>query len=85
MEENTILLITVVALINVLSFTIGAKIGQKVVRGEKIEMPKLNPMEVYKEHQERKEVEREKDKIETIMRNIEKYDGTAKGQEDVPK
>ena len=84
MTEETILLITVVALINVLSFTIGAKIGQKIVRGEKIEMPKLNPMEVYREHQERKEVEREKDKIETIMRNIEKYDGTAKGQEDVP-
>lgn len=84
MNTDTILLITVVALINVLSFTIGAKIGQKVVKGEKIEMPKLNPMEVYREHQEKKEVEREKDKIETIMRNIEKYDGTAKGQEDVP-
>lgn len=84
MTEETILLITVVALINVLSFTIGAKIGQKVVRGEKIEMPKLSPMEIYREHQEKKEVEREKDKLETIMRNIEKYDGTAKGQEDVP-
>ena len=84
MDENTILLITVVAIINVLSFTIGAKIGQKVVRGEKIELPKVNPMEAYRELQEKKEVEREKDKLETIMRNIEKYDGTAKGQEDVP-
>lgn len=84
MEENTILLITVVALINMLSFTIGAKIGQKIVKGEKIELPKVNPMEAYREHQERKEVEKEKDKLETIMRNIEKYDGTAKGQEDVP-
>lgn len=84
MEENTILLITVVALINVLSFTIGARIGQKVVKGEKIELPKVNPMEAYRELQEKKEVEKEKDKIETIMRNIEKYDGTAKGQEDVP-
>ena len=82
--EDTILLITVVALINVLSFTIGAKIGQKVVKGEKIELPKVNPMEAYRELQEKKEVEKEKDKLETIMRNIEKYDGTAKGQEDVP-
>lgn len=83
--EDTILLIVAVALINVLSFTIGAKIGQKVVKGEKIELPKVNPMEVYREHQEKKAVAEELDKIETIMRNIERYDGTEAGQEDVPK
>ena len=82
---DTILLIVAVALINVLSFTIGAKIGQKVVKGEKIELPKVNPMEVYREHQEKKALVEELDKIETIMRNIERYDGTEAGQEDVPK
>ena len=82
---DTILLIVAVALINVLSFTIGAKIGQKVVKGEKIELPKVNPMEVYREHQEKKVLAEELDKIETIMRNIERYDGTEAGQEDVPK
>ena len=81
---DTMLFIALMALINVMSFTIGAKIGQKVVKGEKIELPKVNPMQVYREHQEKKEVERENNKLETIMRNIEKYDGTAKGQEDVP-
>ena len=85
MEENTILLITVVALINVLSFTIGAKVGQKVVKGEKVELPKVNPMEIYKERQDKRAAEEEKNKLETIMRNIERYDGTAAGQEDVPK
>ena len=68
-----------------MSFTIGAKIGQKVVKGEKIELPKVNPMEVYREHQEKKALAEELDKIETIMRNIERYDGTEAGQEDVPK
>ena len=82
---DTILLIVAVALINVLSFTIGAKIGHKVVKGEKIELPKVNPMEVYREHQEKKALAEELDKIETIMRNIERYDGTEAGQEDVPK
>lgn len=82
---DTILLIVAVALINVLSFTIGAKIGQKVVKGEKIELPKVNPMEAYREHQEKKALAEELDKIETIMRNIERYDGTEAGQEDVPK
>lgn len=82
---DTILLIISMALINVLSFTIGAKVGQKVVKGEKIELPKVNPMEVYKEHQEKKKAEEEITKLDTIMRNIERYDGTAAGQEDVPK
>ena len=85
MTTDTILLITVVALINVLSFTIGAKVGQKVVKGEKVELPKVNPMEIYRERQDKKVAEEEKNKLETIMRNIERYDGTAAGQEDVPK
>lgn len=70
--------------LNVTCFLIGAIVGQKVVKGEKIELPKVNPMQAYREHQERKAVEEEKNKIETIMRNIERYDGTAAGQEDVP-
>lgn len=85
MEENTILLITVVALINVLSFVAGAKIGQKVVKGERIELPKINPMEAYREHQAKKEVEKEQERLDIILSNIEKYDGTDRGQEDVPK
>ena len=79
-----LLTIVAISLLNIICFVIGAKVGQKVVKGEKIELPKLNPMEVYREHQEKKEVEKEKDKLETILRNIERYDGTANHQEDVP-
>jgi hypothetical protein len=76
--------VALVTFLNVSCFIIGARVGQKVVKGEKIELPKLNPMEIYKEHQEKKEVEKEKDKLETILRNLERYDGTANNQEDVP-
>lgn len=76
--------IAVITGLNVICFLIGAMVGQKVVKGEKIELPKVNPMEIYKQHQEKKAAEQEKDKLETIMRNIERYDGTAAGQEDVP-
>ena len=31
------------------------------------------------------EQKEEQNKIEAIMRNIEKYDGTSKGQEDIPR
>ena len=81
---DTMLFIALISLINVISFTIGAKIGQKVVKGEKIELPKVNPMEVYRVAQEKKEIEKQREKREIILSNIEKYDGTDKGQEDVP-
>ena len=79
-----LIVMALITILNVSCFLIGAMVGQKVVKGEKIELPKLNPMEIYKEHQEKKEVEKEKDKLETILRNLEKYDGTGNNQEDVP-
>ena len=81
---DTMLFIALISLINVISFTIGAKVGQKVVKGEKIELPKVNPMEVYRVNQEKREAEKKREKMDIILSNIEKYDGTDKGQEDVP-
>jgi hypothetical protein len=64
-------------------FLIGAKVGQKVSNGEPVELPSVNPIKAIKEHKEQKEAEIEADKLDTILRNIERYDGTSKGQEDV--
>jgi hypothetical protein len=75
----------IITALNVTCFLVGAMVGQKVVKGEKIELPKVNPMDIYKEHQSKKAAEQELNKLDTIMRNIERYDGTAAGQEDVPK
>jgi hypothetical protein len=68
---------------NMLCFLIGARVGQKVVKGEEVELPKINPMEVYREQQERREAQREIDRIDMILRNIDNYDGTPNGQEEV--
>ena len=84
---ETIILIISIGIINILCFFIGAKVGQKVVKGEEIKAPdisKLNPMNIQKKREEKYEVEKEKSKLETILRNIERYDGTDTGQEDVP-
>lgn len=70
---------------NLACFLSGAKIGQKVSKGEPIETPNLDPFKAYREHQERKETEREQNRIDTIMENIEKYDGTSYGQKEVPR
>ena len=68
---------------NIVCVIIGAKIGQKAVKGEPIELPSLNPMKAYRELQDRKQAEREADRLDTILQNIETYDGTSAGQKDV--
>jgi hypothetical protein len=83
---ETILLILVVSTFNIMCFFIGAKITQRVSKGEEIKAPdlnKLNPMTIYREHEEKKEAEKEKNKLEAILKNIERYDGTESGQEDI--
>jgi hypothetical protein len=76
-------LLAIASLTNIACFVIGAKVGQKVVKGEPIETPTVNPMDVYRKHQAQKEAETEKNKIDTILRNIDSYNGTDYGQEDV--
>lgn len=78
-----IIMLLVMGGINALTFAIGAKIGQAVVKGEKVEMPSLNPFEAYRKHEAKREAEKEQEKFDTIMQNIECYDGTGKGQKDV--
>ena len=80
-----ILSIAIVGTLNIVCFFIGAKVGQTVAKGEKIETPTLNPMKAIREHQDKKESEREQDRINTILQNIDSYDGTPHGQKDVPR
>lgn len=77
------LTISIIGALNIACFFIGAKIGQMVVKGKEIEFPNINPLEQYRQHQDRKQAEEEKNKLDTILRNIERYDGTSIGQEDV--
>jgi hypothetical protein len=69
---------------NLICVAIGLKLGVALSKGETI-----NPIEIYKEQKVRAEAKREakeeQNKIETILRNIENYDGTGFGQMDVPR
>ena len=78
-----VLVLALFSLSNILCFLIGARTGQRVTKGEEVELPKVNPVEIIREHQEKREAERERDKFEKIMQNIDNYDGTSYGQEDV--
>lgn len=79
-----IVLIIAVGAMNIICFLTGAKLGQTVSKGEEIKLPTINPMDAHREREAKKEAQMEQDRINTIMRNIEGYDGTGRGQEDVP-
>jgi hypothetical protein len=72
---------------NLVCVIIGLKIGLALNKGESFSLP--NPIKEYAEQQAKrqakKEAKAEQDKIETILKNIENYDGTGFGQMDVPR
>ena len=78
-----ILLLLVAGTINIFCFFIGAKVGQTVAKGERIELPNINLIEAIQREENRREADDKQEKLAVIMRNIERYDGTSIGQEDV--
>lgn len=70
---------------NIVCFWLGAYIGAKVDKGEKIEIP--NPIKAttkaIQDHKAKVAEDEQLKKLETIIDNIEKYDGTPNGQKDV--
>ena len=78
-----ILLVVTVGALCIGCFLIGAKVGQTVSKGETIELPSVNPLEAYRKHEAKKEAQADQERIDTIMRNIENYDGTGANQKDV--
>lgn len=82
---ETILLIIIIGLNNALMFVLGAKVGQKVVRQEPIE---LNPIKaVNKAIEEHKEIKaKEEDEYyKALYQNIDNYTGDSIGQVDIPR
>ncbi len=77
-------ILLIFAVSNIVCLIIGTKLGQTVAKGEPVELPSVNPLKVIREREERREAKAEAERVETIMQNIEGYDGTSRGQKDVP-
>lgn len=86
---ETIIAIAIVGALNVVCFFVGSSLGKLIAKGGNKQMPSANPIKAVKEHKSRKEAEARvkmsQDRMDTIMRNIDRYDGTPMGQEDVPR
>lgn len=80
---GNIIMIFCLGALNIVCFFIGAKIGQKVVKGEEIKAPEITIPTPIRDYQKKKQAEAEQNKIDTIMQNIERYDGTSVGQKEV--
>lgn len=78
-----LILVLVIGTLNVACFFIGAKVTQKADRGEPIELPSFNPIKAIREAQDKREADRKQEQLDTIMQNLEAYDGTSYGQKDV--
>ncbi len=80
-----ILLVLTVGAMCIGCFVVGAKVGQQVSRGETVNIPLPNPANVIRQRTARNEADRERNRLGTIMENIERYDGYPGGQVDIPK
>ena len=81
---ETIIAVIVTGILCNVCFLNGVRTAQMVKENEIVELPKISPLEAIREHYEKRETKREQNKLETIMQNIENYDGTSMNQKDVP-
>ena len=81
----TMLGIALVSVMNAICFLIGARIAQKASNNDEIKLPNINPLEIAKEHRERKEAEREQTKFDIMLENINNDKGDSTGQKDIPR
>ncbi len=77
--------IIIIEIINVLTLLIGVKIGMSVANKKEITLNPVKAISQYKENVEKQKEHSLADrKIKTMLDNIDKYDGTSLGQQEIP-
>lgn len=81
---ETIALLFLFGVFIILAYTLGLKNGQKLKNNEEIKMPEVNPIKIVRNEIDAFEQRKKQDVYDTIMANIDNYDGTGLGQKDIP-
>ena len=81
---ETIALLFLFGIFIILSYTLGLKNGQKLKNEEEIKIPEINPVKIVRNEIEIFEQKKKQDAYDTMMANIDNYDGTGLGQKDIP-
>ena len=80
---ETIALLFLFGVFIILAYTLGLKNGQKLKNNEEIKIPEINPVKIVRNEIETFEQKKKQDVFDTIMANIDNYDGTGLGQKDI--
>lgn len=66
-----------------LAFLIGAKTAQNAYEKDEITVPNMNPIKAIENHLERVENNKEQERINTMLDNINNYRGDGIGQKEI--
>ena len=77
-----VLLLVVICLSNVACLIVGVNVGLKASRGEEIKLS--NPVEKVQSIKDAQEQRKEQEALDTMLHNIDVYNGTSLGQKDIP-
>lgn len=80
---ETIALLFLFGIFIILAYTLGLKNGQKLKNNEEIKIPEINPVKIVRNEIETFEQKKKQDAYDTMMANIDNYDGTGLGQKDI--
>lgn len=81
---ETIALLFLFGIFIILSYTLGLRNGQKLKNNKEIKIPEINPIKIVRNEIETFEQKKKQDAYDTMMANIDNYDGTGLGQKDIP-
>lgn len=79
-------ILTIIALtsfLNLCCFVVGAKVGQKVINKEEIKILP-SPLKAFGEYKEKEEYNKVQERYRVVSENIDNYNGTPYGQQDLP-
>ena len=80
---ETIVLCTVFGVFILLSYTLGLRNGQKLSKNEEVKMPEINPITIVNNEKQKYEERKKQDALEVMLDNIENYDPSGIGQNDI--
>lgn len=81
---ETIALLFLFGVFIIMAYTFGLENGQKLKNNEEIKIPEINPVKIVRNEIETFEQKKKQDAYDTMMANIDNYDGTGLGQKDIP-
>ena len=81
---EAIILCTIFGVFILVAYSLGLKNGQRISKNEEVVVPSVNPVKIVSEEIEKHEEKKKQQAYEIMMSNIDNYDGTGLGQQEIP-